>query len=62
MDRLTLSKGYLLKCNYGLADDNVFEIHLIGLFLTVPMAALLLWTRIYEGFILPWPESSMRPL
>jgi hypothetical protein len=53
MDRLTLSKGYLLKCNYGLADDNVFEIHLIGLFLTVPMAALLLWNSNLRRFYTP---------
>lgn len=53
MDRLSLSKGYLLKCNYGLDDDNVFEIHLVGLMLTVPVAGLLLWNTSLRRFYTP---------
>lgn len=53
MDRLTLSKGFLLKCNYGLAEDTVFEIHLIGLLLTIPVAGLLLWNSHLRRFYTP---------
>ena len=53
MDKLALSKDMLLTCKYGIDDDEVFEIHLFVLMLTLPIAVLLLYNSNLRRFYTP---------
>ncbi len=53
MDKLSISKSYLLKCNYGIDDASVFEFHLFSLLVTVPIAYLLLYNASLRKFYAP---------
>jgi hypothetical protein len=53
MDKLTLAKGYLLKCNYGIDEESIFQIHLFGLMMTIPVARLLFHNTNLRRFYTP---------
>lgn len=53
MDQVTISRNFILKCNYSSSEESIFEFHLFSLLAILPFAFLLLYNPNLRRFYTP---------